>query len=77
MAFSMYIRPEVLAKIREEFPPGAKVELISMHDPYREMPSGLTGVVSCVDSTGTVFVNWSNGSSLGCVWGVDELKRID
>ena len=48
-----------------------------MHDQYREMPPGLTGVVSCVDDTGTVFVNWSNGSSLGCVWGVDELKRID
>lgn len=77
MGFSMFIKPEVLKHIRETYPPGTKVELIAMHDQYREMPPGLTGVVSCVDDTGTVFVNWSNGSSLGCVWGVDELKRID
>ena len=75
--FSVHIRPEVLKQLREDYPVGCTVELVEMCDQYREMPPGLTGVVSCVDDTGTVFVNWSNGSSLGCVWGVDELKRID
>lgn len=75
--FSMYIRPEVLKQIRETYPPGTRVELVEMHDPYREMPRGLTGIVSCVDDTGTVHVNWSNGSTLGCVWGVDQIRRID
>ena len=75
--FSMYIKPEVLKHIRETYPPGTKVELVEMHDQYREMPPGLTGEVMSVDDCGTVHVAWSNGSSLGCVWGVDELRRID
>ena len=75
--FSMHIRPEILNKLREDYPPGTKVELIEMHDQYRDMPPGLTGVVSCVDDTGTVHVNWSNGSSLGAVLGIDVIERID
>lgn len=40
MGFMMQIRPEVLKKLREDYPPGAKVELIEMCDPYRDMPAG-------------------------------------
>ena len=75
--FSMYIRPEVLKHLREEYPPGTKVELIEMHDQYRDMPAGLTGKVIAVDDTGTIHVAWSNGSTLGCVYGIDYVKRID
>ena len=75
--FSMHIRPEVLKHIRETYPPGTKVELVSMNDQDREMPPGLTGVVTSVDDTGTVHVNWSNGSSLGALWGIDIIRRID
>ena len=75
--FSMHIRPEVLKHIRETYPPRTKVELVSMNDQYREMPPGLTGVVTGVDDTGTVHVNWSNGSSLGALWGIDTIRRID
>ncbi len=75
--FSMYVRPEVLKHLRETYPPGTKVKLIEMNDQYRDMPPGLTGVVSCVDDTGTVHVNWSNGSSLGAVLGIDVIERID
>ena len=74
---SMYIRPEILKHLRETYPPGTKVELIEMHDPYRDMQPGLTGEVTCVDDTGTIHVKWSNGSTLGCVHGIDFLKRID
>ena len=48
-----------------------------MHDQYRDMPAGLTGDVTGVDDTGTIHVAWSNGSSLGCLYGIDYLKRID
>ena len=77
LMFSMHIRPEILKHIRETYPPGTKVELVSMNDQYREMPPGLTGVVTGVDDTGTVHVNWSNGSSLGALWGIDTIRRID
>ena len=72
----MNIRPEVLERIREEYPIVCTVELIEMCDPYRDMPAGLQGTVTHVDDTGTVFVNWSNGSSLGVVHGVDRIRRV-
>lgn len=74
MGFTMFLKPGVLRALREIYPAGAKVELIEMHDPYREMPPGLRGEVTCVDDTGTVHVKWENGSSLGVVYGVDEIK---
>jgi hypothetical protein len=73
--FSVTIRPEVLRKLREDYPPGTEVELIEMNDPYRDMPPGLKGKVICVDDTGTVHVAWENGSSLGAVYGYDRLMK--
>ena len=70
------IRPEILARLREEYPPGTEVELIRMSDPYREMPAGMKGKVVAVDDTGTVHVAWSNGSSLGAVYGFDEIRKV-
>ena len=48
-----------------------------MDDPYSKLKPGDKGTVSCVDDTGTVFVNWDCGSSLGAVYGVDEIRKID
>ncbi|MCM1411054.1 MAG: DUF4314 domain-containing protein [Lachnospiraceae bacterium] len=67
---------EIVERIRKQYPAGAKVELVSMNDPYRDMPPGLKGTVKSVDDTGTVFVSWENGSSLGAVYGEDEIRRL-
>jgi hypothetical protein len=73
----MNIRPEILKQLREYYKPGTRVELIRMYDPYSKLKPGDKGTVSCVDDTGTVFVNWDCGSSLGVVYGVDEIGKID
>ncbi len=75
--FAMHIRPEVLKKLREDYPPGTKVELIEMNDPYREMPPGLTGEVMFVDDAGSIHVKWSNGSTLAAVHGFDRIRRAE
>ena len=75
--FSMYIRPEVLKKLREDYPEGCTVELVEMSDPYREMPAGMRGVVQFVDDAGGVHVAWSNGSSLAAIHGFDVIRRIE
>lgn len=67
---------ETVEKIWEQYPAGTKVELVSMNDPYRDMPPGLKGTVKSVDDTGTVFVSWENGSGLGIVYGEDEIRRL-
>ena len=70
------IRPEVLKRIREEYPVGCTVEIIEMCDPYRDMPAGLRGMVTHIDDTGTVFVKWENGSSIGALHGIDRVRRV-
>lgn len=52
------------------------VELIAMSDPYSKLKPGDRGTVSMVDDTGTVFVRWDNGSGLGVVYGVDQIRKL-
>ena len=75
--FSMHVRPEVLAHLREEYPAGTRVELIEMNDPYREMPPGLKGTVQLVDDAGGIHINWDNGSTLAAIHGFDKIKKTD
>ena len=37
--------------IKRMYPPGTRIELISMSDPYAPVPSGTKGTVSFVDDT--------------------------
>ena len=66
----------IVERIKKEYPAGTRVELIEMNDPYRPMPEGLQGTVTSVDDTGTIHVNWDNGSSLGVVYGEDRCRRV-
>ena len=74
----MYDYPtrETVARLRAMYPVGTRVELIEMHDPYRDMPPGLRGTVVAVDDIGTAHIVWDNGSSLGAAYGVDRIMRI-
>jgi len=40
--------------IKRTYPPGTRIELISMSDPYAPVPSGTKGTVSFVDDMGTI-----------------------
>lgn len=62
-------------RIKELYPKGTEIELISMEDSYA-VPSGTHGVVDFVDDMGTIFMNWDNGSTLGLVVGEDKFKII-
>ena len=58
------------------YPPGTRIELISMKDPYALVPSGTRGSVKFVDSMGTIFPEWDNGRSLGVVPGEDSFRKL-
>lgn len=66
----------IVDRIKAEYPKGTRVELIEMNDTYRRMEPGLKGTVSCVDDTGTIHVDWDNGSCLGIVYGEDSCRKI-
>ena len=71
------ISKETLARLREEYPSGARVELISMDDPYNtQLMPGSKGTVIVVDDIGTIHVQWDCGSSLGVAYGEDKCKII-
>ena len=71
------IHPELLKQLREYHKPGTKVKLVRMNDPFTQIPVGTIGIVTGVDDTGTIHTVWSNGSTLGVVFGEDECVKIE
>ena len=47
--------------IKEQYPPGTRIRLNSMEDPYHPILPGTEGEVDFVDDKGQIFMNWDNG----------------
>ena len=71
------IKPYALERLKENYPRGTRVELLSMSDPYSSLLPGDQGTVTDIDDTGTVFVSWDRGSSLGLVYGIDRYRKVE
>jgi len=56
---------------------GKRIELISTSDPYTKLKPGDQGTVEFIDDTGTVFVDWDNGSGLKLVPGEDQYRILE
>lgn len=68
---------ETVRRLREQYPKGTRVELISMNDPYnRKLKPGDRGTVTLVDDMGTIFVDWDCGSGLGIAYGEDHVRKV-
>lgn len=65
-----------LAMLREKYPAGTTVQLISMDD-RQAPPVGTIGEVQFVDDIGNVHVKWQNGSSLAVIPGVDSVSILN
>ena len=55
---------------------GKKIQLISTTDEYTKLRPGDFGIIRLVDDTGTIHVNWEDGSRLGLIPGVDRFHII-
>ena len=64
---------EIITKLRNQYPQGTRVKLISMDDPYTNLKPGDRGFVTGVDDIGTVHIQWDNGSTLGAAYGADQI----
>ena len=67
---------EQVKRVRETYLKGVRVELVSMSDPYTTLKPGDLGTVDFVDDTGTVFVDWDCGSTLGVAYGEDKIRLL-
>lgn len=63
-------------RIKETYPPGTRIELISMEDPFAPIPSGTRGTVKVVDDIGQLHMHWDNGRSLAVVPGEDSFRKL-
>ena len=62
-------------RVRAEYPPGTRVELLQMDD-VQAPPPGTLGTVIAVDDSASLIVNWDNGGGLNVVYGHDRARRI-
>lgn len=69
------IRPEQLQHLRQTYPAGTRVELVQMDD-AQAPPTGTRGTVTGVDDTGSLLVDWDNGSGLNVIWEVDVVRKV-
>ncbi len=63
-------------RYKEAYPPGTRIVLNHMSDPYRPVPDGMRGTVRVVDDMGTIHMNWDNGRTLGLVPGEDSFRKL-
>ena len=61
---------------RSCYPPGTRIVLNNMNDPYAPVESGTRGTVLYVDDAGQVGVAWDSGRSLSLIPGVDSFRKL-
>ena len=62
---SIFQEWERLAKINKaKYPPGTRIELNYMNDPYSPVEEGTRGTVRHVDDAGQIHMKWDNGRTL-------------
>lgn len=58
------------------YPPGTRIELIKMNDPYAPVEPLTTGTVVAVDDSGSLIMKWDNGRTLSVIPGEDSFRKI-
>ena len=64
-----------LNALRENYPQGTRIELVQMDD-IQAPPAGTLGTVIGVDDTGSLLVDWDNGSGLNVIYGEDVVRKV-
>ena len=62
--------------IREQYPPGTRIRLNAMDDPYAHILPGTEGEVDFVDDKGQIFMKWDNGRTLPLAPGEDSFTVL-
>jgi len=63
-----------IQRIRSAYPPGTRIKLIEMDDPYTHLKKGDRGKVMHVDDMGQIHMYWDCGSTLALIPGVDKFS---
>ena len=63
-------------RYKKMYPPGTRIELLSMGSDPRPIESGTRGSVAFVDDIGTLHCHFDNGRQLGIVPGEDTFRKL-
>jgi hypothetical protein len=63
-------------RYKENYPPGTRVMLLSMEDPWAPVPSGTRGTVEVVDDIGQLHMKWDNSRTLALVPREDSFRKL-
>ena len=58
------------------YPPGTRLELISMGKDPDPVPHGTRGTVERVNSYGDIEMSWDNGRTLSLIPGEDSFRKL-
>ena len=68
---------EIVQALRKRYPKATRVVLVRMNDLYTKLRPGDLGTIDFIDDAGTLFCRWDNGSTIGAVFGEDEIRLYD
>ncbi|CUX71744.1 hypothetical protein BN3590_04449 [Clostridium sp. C105KSO15] len=67
---------EWLNFMKEQYPPGTRIRLIEMDDPYSPAYTDTEGTVNFIDDQCQIHMKWDNGRTLAVIPGVDRFSII-
>ena len=73
--FLLYHR-NFVERMRKQYPPGTRVEVISLCNEEEHLKPGMKGTVVGVDDQPALLVNWDNGGSLSLLIGQDHFRVL-
>lgn len=64
-------------RLREKYPEGTRIELVSLYDPCRaDLAFGDQGTITCIDNKANISVIWDKGSFCDLVYDDDVFRVI-
>ncbi len=67
---------QIAKRYKEAYPPGTRLELIDMNDPYAPVPSGTRGTVDFIDDMAQIHMKWDNGRTLALNSDEDSFRKL-
>lgn len=71
-----FLNRNQVESIRQLYPPGTRITLNRMSDPYSPVEPGTRGTVRYVDDAGQIGVAWDNGRSLSLIPQEDSFRKL-
>ncbi len=63
-------------RMKRCYPPGTRLLLLSMDDPYAPIPSGMRGTVEHVDDAAQIHMRWDNGGTLAIIPEEGDFRKL-